>query len=237
MTSPIDPEMCLNTGRLLTEWFEYPHMTDEDIERQACEKFGTTLEDRPKGYFRILSDEDNLLQRRIQNFVTTRKNRKWKQGMTQQEVAHRMNEATKMVDPTNYKFLPDDVRDRTGLEINPLWMMEALVRSGLLSPKEQVAALKELAGYTHSKAPSFSHSTTTHMNPEDWLLELAKDEYKEITIEQPKQPVENGMGPEYEIRRQKKQKAVGALADFAAAEFEKMAETIDADWEDFPPNG
>ena len=236
MASPIDPEMCLNTGRLLTEWFEYPHVTDEDIERMACEKFGTTLEDRPRDATWNLSPEDALLQRRIQNFVTTRKNRKWKQGMTQQEVAHRMNEATKMVDPTNYKFLPDDVRDRTGLEINPLWMMECLVRSGLLSPKEQVAALKELAGYTHSKAPTISHSTTTHMKPEDWLLELAKEEYQEVVIEQPKQPVEKGMGPEYEKRRLKKIEEVTALSTFASAEFEAMAAEIGDDWEDYDPD-
>lgn len=233
MSSPIEPEMCVRTGRLLTEWFENPEYTDEDLERQACEKYGTTLEDRPRGHFLKLSPEDAHLQRQIQMYVTTRKNRKWRNGMTKQEIAYRMNEATKMVSPDNYKFLPDDVRERTGMEINPLWMMECLVRSGVLSPKEQVTALKELAQYSHSKAPSINHSTTTHMKPEDWLLELAKEEYKEIEVEQPKQPREAGLHRDYEKKAKKRQLEHTEVTSFASEEYEAlMAEIEDADFED-----
>lgn len=233
MSSPIEPEMCLRTGRLLTEWFENPEYTDEDLERLACEKYGITVEDRPRGDFNKLPPEKALLQRQINAFIAQRKNRKWRNGMTRQEVAYRMNEATKMVSPDNYKFLPDDVRDRTGMEINPLWMMECLVRSGVLSPKEQVTALKELAQYSHSKAPSFNHSTTTHMKPEDWLLELAKEEYKEIEIEQPKQPREAGMHREYEKKRRLKQIEQVHMSHFASEEYQALLDEIDeAEFED-----
>lgn len=232
MASPIDPEMCMTTGRLLTEWFEYPEYTEEQLEKMACEANGTTPEDRPRGDPMTMDPEDADLQRRINAFISARKRRKWNNAMSSQEVHHRLNEATKMIDPTNFKFLPDDVRDRTGLELNPLWMMECLVRAGLLSPKEQVTALKELAQYTHSKAPSINHNTTTHMKPEDWLLELAKEEYQEIEIAQPKQPVERGAGKNYEKRMEKRMKETQALIDFSANEMAQMESIVDAEWEE-----
>lgn len=236
MTSPIDPEMCITTGRMLTEWFEYPEYTEEQLEQLACEAFGTTPEDRPKGHWDSMSPEDADLMRRINAFKSARKNRRWRNSMSMQEVHHRMNEATKMIDPENFKFLHDDVRERTGLEINPLWMMECLVRSGLLSPKEQIAALKELAQYTHSKAPNISHNTTTHLKPEDWLLELAKEEYQEIEITQPKQPVERGSGRRYENRMKKRLAETQALIDFSAEELAEMEAIVDAEWEEVSPD-
>ncbi len=252
MTSPIDPEMCIKTGRLLTEWFEYPEYTDEMLERMACEKYGVDYESRPRGHAVHLQESDPEaadLIRKINAFKGARRRRVWPNGMTQQEVQYRLNEATKMVDPNNFKFLPDDVRDRTGLEINPLWMMECLVRSGLLSPKEQVAALKELAQYTHSKAPSISHNTTTHMKPEDWLLELAKDEYqvlgKDIPMPQPMQPIERGMHKTFEKKQEDRRREKMMLLEHNNQEINKLVQEMDdldaidldsLDFEDIDPD-
>lgn len=239
MASPIDPEVCVKTGRLLTEWFEYPEYTDEQIERMACEKHGIAYEDMPRGMpFMNPNVEERDLQRKIYASISALKKRKWPHTMSKQEVHHRLNEATKMVDPSNFKFLPDDVRERTGLEINPLWMMECLVRSGILSPKEQVAALKELAAYTHSKAPSISHSTNTQMKPEDWLFELAKDEYKvigvDIPMKQPMTPIEAGMHRLHEKKRERKTQEIAGLLEFGSKELEIMdAELADVDLGDF----
>lgn len=238
MTSPTDPKVCTTTGRVLTEWFEYPEYTDEQIEEMACAAYGVDPADRPK-----LSPTDPKaspelldLQRRINAFKAKFKGRRWKNGMTQQEVQVRMNEATKMIDPTNYKFLPEDVRERTGLEINPLWMIECLVRSGVLPAKEQVAALKELAQYSHSKAPNISHNTTTHMKPEDWLLELAKEEYQEIEIKQPMTPIERTAGPLYEKRLEKKIRETSAVISYGASELSELEAQVDAEWEEVDDN-
>ena len=236
MTTPIDPQMCVRTGRLLTEWFEHPELTKEDVELQACEHFGIKPEDRPRGDPLKMAPEDADFMRRFNAYVAGKKARKWPYAMSKQEVAYRMNEATKMVDPTNFKFLPDETRERTGLEINPLWMMECLIRSGVLSAKEQVAALKELAQYTHSKAPSINHSTTTHLKPEDWLLELAKEEYQvlgdQIEMKQPMQPIERGAGKKYEKAMTKKAAEIQSLINFGSSEMADMEALVDAEWED-----
>jgi hypothetical protein len=236
MSSPIDPEMCIKTGRLLTEWFEYPEWTDEQLEQMALDHYG--LQERPKGHAARVQETDPEkadLIRKINAFILARRRRKWPNGMTGQEVQWRLNEATKMVSPDNFKFLDDTTRERTGLEINPLWMMECLIRSGTLTPKEQVAALKELAQYTHSKAPSISHSTTTHMKPEDWLLELAKEEYQvlgqDIPIPQPMQPVERGMGKTFEKRREKRTAEAVALHGAASKGLLELEAEL-GDWED-----
>lgn len=223
MVSPIDPEMCKNTGRLLTEWFEYPEYTDADLFRLGAEKAG--VEYKPVNMFDPnVSDEDKHNFRRVTGFIAAFKSRKWRYGMTQQEVAARMNEATKMIDPDNYKFLDDETRERTGLEINPLWQLECLVRSGTLTPKEQVAALKELAQYTHSKAPN--HNINTNINaPEDWLLELSKDDYKVVdTLPsfQPKQIREAGTSKHYEHRKAKRIELAANVQTFQGQELDDM---------------
>jgi hypothetical protein len=238
MTSPIDPEMCIKTGRLLTEWFEYEELTDEELARRACEHVGITLEERPLGHavhLQAIDPEKADLARRVNGFIAGRRRRKWPNGMTKQEVQFRLNEATKMVSPDNFKFLPDDVRERTGLEINPLWMMECLVRSGTLSPKEQVVALKELAQYSHSKAPSISHNTNTNLKPEDWLLELAKDEYQvlgtDIEMPRPMQPVERGMHRLADKKRATRMAEKTALLTHSQSELEALEAEFD-DWEE-----
>lgn len=238
MASAIEPEMCVTTGRLLTEWFEYPEYTDEQIEKEALEHFG--LEEKPVTRPNDTTEKGDLM-RRFNAFVAARKRRKWRNYMKKDEIAYRMNEATKMVDPTNFKFLPDDVRERTGLEINPLWMMECLVRSGILSPKEQIQALKELAQYTHSKAPSINHNTTTHLKPEDWLLELAKEEYKvlgeDIPMRQPMQPVERGSHKWHESKLKKRVEEFDALADYSSEQLKELEAIVDAEWEEKESDG
>lgn len=181
--NPLDVTTCENTGRILTEWFEYPEYTEEEEYAQACEHVGKTPEE-VKAFFATMGPahlhEQPEWQRKLSAFLQSRRRRQWRNNMTQQEVAVRMNEATKLISPDNMKMLDEEAQKRTGLEINPLWMMECLVRSGVLNAKEQITALKELAQYTHSKAPTLNQNTNLNVKPEDWLLELAKEEYKVI---------------------------------------------------------
>lgn len=210
MVTPIDPALCKNTGRLLTEWFEYPEFTEEDLRTMARDKAGVPHDHQYK-YIGHATPEERHIQSKISGFIAAMKNRKWGvSNMNKQEVAARLNEATKMIDPSNYKFLDDPTRERTGLELNPLWMMECIVRSGTLSPKEQIQALKELAQYTHSKAPNVNHNTNITA-PEDWLLELTKNDYAivdDLPNFQPKTPRERGMGTHFEKRKAATMKAL-----------------------------
>lgn len=233
------PEMCVNTGRLLTEWFEYPVFTKQQLREQGMKELG--VDEYPEGDPFNMPKEGAAIQRKISAYVSGKRRRKWKNTMSIQEIHYRMNEATKMIDPDNFKFLNDDIRERTGLEINPLWMMECLVRSGLLAPKEQVTALKELSQYTHSKAPNINLNSNSNVNPEDWLLELAKDEYKvlgvDIEIPQPLQPVERGAGKNFEKNLLRRTIETVALTNFASAELDRLddAEVVtEIDWSNLP---
>lgn len=231
MTTPIEPEVCVTTGRLLTEWFEFPEYDDEQLLDMALLKYNATRADyNPNMWDETLSPETRELARRVHGFISARKRTRWVHNMTQQEVQARMNEASKMVAPDNFKFLPQEVSERTGLSLNPLWMMECLIRSGVLQPKEMMAGLRDLAQYTHSKAPTVNHNTNTEMKPEDWLFELAKDEYKTIDVVapeklQPREVAEVGSSVKFENERRKKIQEAQVLHDYsqsALAEFEAL---------------
>ena len=236
MTSPITPQVCKNTGRVLTEWFEIPEYDDADLEELACAAFGVTPATRPKPslvYKPEKGEEEAFhLSRMINNFIVHRKTRKWKHAMSQQEVQVRMDAATKMVDKDNFKFLNDSVRERTGLEVNPLWMMECLVRSGILSPKEQLNALGQLATFTHSKAPSITHATNTNMKPEDWLIELAKEHYETVDdaeVIQPRQRNEYGSTPKAVKESKRRVRDVQALENLGSIKLLEMEALFDDD--------
>lgn len=226
MASPIDPTACKNTGRLLTEWFEYPEFTDEEIKALARAKSGFNPDNKTP--LVDMTPEEAEAFRKYTSFINSHKSKKWVNNMSQQEVAARMNEATKMIDPSNFKFLDDATRERTGLELNPLWMLECMVRSGILGPKEQIAALKELAQYTHSKAPNINHNTNITAS-EDWLLELSKADYKVVDENhsfQPKQPREAGMGRHYEKRKTERVALMNRAQDLINSEAEAMTEEL-----------
>ncbi len=233
MTSAIDPEMCVKTGRLLTEWFEYPVHDQEALTQLALKRFDIDPEGFTYGNRFKMEPERAEIQRKVEAFVTARKNRSWAHNMSKQEVAMRMNEATKIT--TVVKFLDDTTRERTGLELNPLWQIEVLVRSGTLSPKEQITALKELAGYTHSKAPTVSTNTNINVNPEDWLLELAKDDYKvlgtpEAPLPKHYQPREQGAGKLAERASTRRTKEANNLLTFSADDYAEMTAMVDSEW-------
>lgn len=178
----------------------------------------------------------DALSNQIATNINAFKTRKWRNNRTRQEVAMRLNEASKIIDPDNHKFLSPETSERTGLEINPLWQMELLVRSGLLTPKEQVAALSKLAEYTHSKAPTLTHVNNTEMSHEDWLLTLAKDEYKTIDevapeVTTPVQVRERGFGPEYHKRRAKRLENYTQAQDYSDAEYVDMADQLPEDYD------
>lgn len=147
-------------------------------------------------------------------------------GMGKQEVQRRLDEASKWVSPDNQKFLPAETQDRTGLEMNPLWMLECLVRSGTLPLKEQVSALKILADYTHSKAPSVSHNTSVHLKAEDWLKQLAETEYPEVSVER-RIPAPEGQGPQYEWWRKKRLENPGKYTRKKVIDVESVPVTDD----------
>lgn len=232
MTGPLDPVVDEKTGRLLSEWFEVPEMpTDDELRAMGAAKYG--VEEYPTGE---LTPEQRHVQNQINAFVTHRKNRNWPGGLTKQEIQVRLNEASQLVE--HQKFLPPEVQERTGLQLNPLWMMETLVRSGVLTPKEQVGALKELASYTHSKAPTISHSTTTEMRPEDWLLELAQDEYQVVNIPEKKERVQAGAHPKHAPRKRLERERIGNLQSYQTSELALMqGEVEDIDFEDDPFGG
>lgn len=230
--TPIEPTECKTTGRLLTEWFEFPEYSEEQLREESLKRLGLT--ERPP--VDLIHNPDHPLAdlaRKVDAFVIARKRTKWKHNMSQQEVQARMNEATKMIDPSNYKFLPDSTRERTGLEMNPLWMLECLIRSGVLSPKEQVQALTQLAAYTHSKAASISHTTNTELTAEDWLMTLAKEEYKVIDEVkpdfQPKQRVEQGAGKEYQTNMKRKIGNTVAVQEIQDAQYEELSALFEED--------
>lgn len=104
--------------------------------------------------------------------------------MTKQEMQVRLDEASKMINPENMKFLPPDMQQRTGLEMNPLWMLECMVRSGALasSPGQMVNALKTLADYTYSKAPSLNQSLIAHASAESLLDQLAEEYFPKANV-------------------------------------------------------
>ncbi len=228
MSSPIKPHNCVTTGRTLTEWFENEELTDDQIEERVLSSMGLDEAPKSNGLVRFRMPPEALeVWDEYQAKKAHYKRRKWKNGMTMTEVAHRLNEATKMVNPDNFKFLPDDVRARTGLEINPLWQMEVLYRSALLPPKEQVQLLSQLAAYTHSKAPSLSHNTNVNIAPEDWLLEISKDEYQTIDEAapervQPLQRREKGTSNRLEAKRLAKDTTRNDFILEAAAEAETL---------------
>ena len=226
MASPQAPKICETTGRVLTEWFELEERSDADIERLVLEEMGLDEAPTTQGFpIGAMPPEVARIYNEFQGRTSAYKRRAWKNGMSQQEVAQRMNEATKMINPDNFKFLPEDVRKRTGLEVNPLWAMECLYRSGLLPPKEQITLLTQLASYTHSKAPSLSHNTNVNLKPEDWLLEISKEEYQtvdEAQVIQPLQRRENGSGGEYETRRLKRDTGRHAMIEHQVAEQEAL---------------
>jgi len=217
MRTPREEEDDPETGRILTEWFEEKEHSPALIDALAREKAGFSPDEfipdlhRSSSEWFALDDETRLKLIKYQAAKASFSRRRWRNGMTQQEVAHRMNEATKMVNPDNNKFLDTETSQRTGLTLNPLWQMECLYRSGILTPKDQISILKTLADYTHSKAATINvnNNNNTH---EDWIMQLAKDEYKEVLPEKlpedRKQPRENKHGPLYEKRRQQKLDAI-----------------------------
>lgn len=227
MTSPIDPVLCKNTGRLLTEWFEYPEFTEDEIKAMALKEAGVD-ELAHKHPAQMTPDEREAFNK-YTNFVNKFKRRKWGyRNMDRQEVAARLNEATKMVDPDNFKFLDEATRERTGLEINPLWLMECMVRSGTLGPKETLAALKELAQYTHSKAPQINQNTNINSS-EAWLLELSSSDYQTVDANpsfQPKTAREKGMGPEFEKRRVARVQLMADTQEYQNTSMIELAEEL-----------
>lgn len=228
-----EPRYDPKSDRTLTEWFESPDTpTKEEAVAEAIEALGLDgPPDRstPEGQEKWLE---------IGHYCTKRRGIRYRDGMSKQEVAVRLNNAAKAT--TKQKYLPAEVQERTGLEMNPLWMLETLVRSGTLTPKEQIVALKELARYTHSAAPSISHSTNTQMTPEDWLKNLAEEEFKEIDAPEDRafSRAAPGQGRRYGSTQRRKERNLAEFEDYQQRELKAMAnQVVDVEWTEVEFNG
>jgi len=169
------PPQVDRTGRLITEWFEKPAPEPP----------------KPKPKFALAGAPGSITSELVHTWIAQGRpagglgKTKYKGGMTKQEMQVRLDEASKAAEEAakNPKFLAPDLQARTGLEMNPLWMLEVLVRSGSLNQGQMVNALKTLAEYTYSKAPSLNQSVNVTMKAEDFLLQLAEEEMPTITVE------------------------------------------------------
>lgn len=205
--SPIKP-MVDRMGREITEWFQKP----------APEPPKPPPKLSGGGPGKITAE---LTQQWIEQGrpLGGQGNTKFKGGMTKQEIQVRLDEASKAAEAAmkNPKFLSPELQARTGLEMNPLWMMEVLVRSGTLNPNQMVSALKTLADYTHSKAPSLNQSVNVQMKAEDYLLQLAEQDFPTIAVEMVKRaPPGEGKRNEVEKAKRERYKALGWLDEKGA---------------------
>lgn len=236
--SPIEPTVCKNTGRLLTEWHEFPELTDEDIKEMAMLAAG--FDELPGKMSYDMTPEEKDKFNIYKGAIARRKQTKFKGGMSKQEVQHRMNEASKLVDPDNVKFLDKATQDKLGLETNPLWHMEALARSGTLSPKDQAMVWAKLAEYTHSKAATVNHNT--HSTYDELMQKIMDDaaievEYAPIEVE-PRIDAQPGMGKLYARIQEDKVKTSEQAEEITDAAFEDYAAQMsDIDLKDFYPDG
>ena len=214
---PIEPIECKHTGRTLTEWFEFPEFTDDEIRQMALVK--AELE-KPIGKHVGNMTYEELQKNKIYvSEINKHKRKKYRNGLTKVDVANRLNEASKMVDETNPKYLDKATQERTGLEINPLWQLEVLARSGTLTPKDQLAAWSKLAEHTHSKAATITKTETT-LTMDQLLQDLAKKEYPVIDIT-PASQKEIGSGEKY-------------LLNHRARKAAQEKEIQEAEYDDFP---
>lgn len=132
------------TGRCITEWYERP-VFDLEVE----EKRKRTR----RGWYEQVTETPAM--RRAERQVA-------------------LDAASKLVGSSAAdKLLPEEVRERTGLVVNPLWRLEVLAVSGVLGAKDYINVLKTLAEYAFSKAPS--KSINASLSAEDMLDMLRKE--------------------------------------------------------------
>jgi hypothetical protein len=134
--------------------------------------------------------------------------------MTKQEMQVRLDEASKAAEEAakNPKFLAPELQARTGLEMNPLWMLEVLVRSGSLNQGQMVNALKTLAEYTYSKAPNLNQSVNVTMKAEDFLLQLAEEDFPTVDVQRiTRAPTGQGKNNAVEKAKRERYKQLGWL--------------------------
>lgn len=234
--SPIEPTICKNTGRLLTEWYEHPVLTEEDIKHLAAVTAG--FEDGvPSKFFSDMTSEEKDKFKIYRGVINSKKSTKFKGGMSRQEVAHRMNEASKMIDPDNHKVLDKATQERTGLELNPLYGIELQIRSGTLSPKDMLTALKTLAEYTHSKAPTVATVNNTH-SWEAHVFDLAKEAGYEVIDVEENVRSEYGMGINYISTMENKVKLLEEAEVITENAYEDIANQLDGfELRDFDSDG
>lgn len=74
---------------------------------------------------------------------------------------------------TVQKYLAEDKQKELGISINPLYEIQRMLLSGVLTPKDHASMLKELAKYTHQQAAVRQEVT---MNAAERLLDAINEE-------------------------------------------------------------
>lgn len=221
---------CDRTGRIMTEWFEAPHLTDEDIKQMALDAAGLS---EPIHKMRFdMTDEEKEQFTAYNKVLASKRNTKFKGGMSKQEVQVRMNEASKLIDPNlNPKFLDKATQDKFGLELNPMWQMEALARSGRLSAKDELAAWAKLAEYTHSKAATITE-TNTKFTLEDYLNKSVDEQREAIEAEYTVVQIEErtitpaGMSEDFNRKQAVIAKTMDQASELTSESIEALAEEL-----------
>jgi hypothetical protein len=185
------------TGREITEWFQKPAPEPP----------------KPKVKLERSAGPGKITPELTQKWIEQGRplgglgNTRFKGGMTKQEMQVRLDEASKAAEEAakNPKFLAPELQARTGLEMNPLWMLEVLVRSGSLNQGQMVNALKTLAEYTYSKAPNLNQSVNVTMKAEDFLLQLAEEDFPTVDVQRVTR-APNGQGKNNAVEKAKRER-------------------------------
>jgi hypothetical protein len=75
-------------------------------------------------------------------------------------------------------FLPVEKQKELGIVINPLYHLQKLFLSGIMTPKEQIALLSKLTDFTHQKVAQKSEVSVSR--PEEFLEKIAFQDEKVI---------------------------------------------------------
>lgn len=200
MHCPVGTEPVIDAlGHACSEWFEEPVTPPPPSEAHAM----SDLSDPgfvPDSVTRL---KEWHKQKKLTDpgyYARLSKKRKYAFGSKSlQEVQARLNQASRLT--LQPKWLDEATQERTGLELNPLWMLETLIRSGILSKKDQLVALGVLAEYAHSKALTVS---LTKVGTSEPLLSEIAALYPVVEVEA--RPYrKHGTSPTYEKDRKRHQ--------------------------------
>lgn len=99
-----------------------------------------------------------------------------KMSLVEQEIVRRMEELEETL-PDGLimnPYLSADKQKELGITINPMYYLQKMFLSGIMTPKEQIAILTKLTDFTHQKTTQKTENIISR--PEEFLELLANDE-------------------------------------------------------------